>query len=361
MRTEMRRIKVSELVCGYENNDDDGVIGYDGKLNIRPPYQREFVYNPKQQRKVIDSILRDFPLGEMHWFVQDEDAYEIIDGQQRTISIAQYIEGDFAVNEYFFDNLTDEEQNQINNYKLTIYLFRGKDRERLDWFERINTTGESLRGQEILNAVYAGPWVSDARNYFSKTGCVAYKIGNDYLNGVPIRQDYLETVIRWISAGDIKGYMGRHQQDTNAKPLWEYFQSVIDWVEATFTKKRVKFMKGVDWGRLYNEHKDAKLDPGEIEKETARLVLDDYVTNRKGIYEYILTRNEKHLNIRAFSDGMKQKAYEKQSGICAKCNKDFRISEMEADHITPWSEGGKTIEENCQMLCKPCNRAKSAK
>ena len=213
--------------------------------------------------------------------------------------------------------------------------------------------------QELRNAVYAGTWLSDAKRYFSRRGCAAYQIGNAYVKGRIDRQEYLETVIKWVSKGSIEDYMGKHQHDENALPLWEYFQSVIEWVGSTFTETR-SAMKGVDWGSLYNDFKDADLDPDEIEEETARLILDDDVTRKAGIYPYILTREEKHLNIRAFPDGMKQKVYEKQSGICARCANEFTIKEMEADHITPWSEGGKTNEDNCQMLCKRCNREKSA-
>ena len=202
--------------------------------------------------------------------------------------------------------------------------------------------------------------MSDAKRYFSRSNCAAYQIGNAYVNGTPIRQEYLETVIKWVSKDSIEDYMGKHQHDENALPLWEYFQSVINWVESTFTNTRPAMMRGVDWGSLYNAFGNADLDADEIEQETARLVLDDDVQRNAGIYPYILTREEKHLNIRAFSDSMKQKVYEKQSGICVRCADKFTIKEMEADHITPWSEGGKTNEENCQMLCKKCNREKSA-
>ena len=217
-----------------------------------------------------------------------------------------------------------------------------------------------LTNQELRNAVYAGPWVSEAKRYFSKRGGAAYQIGSDYIKGSADRQEYLETAIRWFSRDAIEDYMGRHQNDDTAGPLWEYFQSVIRWIEQTFTKKRKSIMKGVDWGFLYDTFGDTKLDTDKIEKETARLVLDDDVTHQTGIYPYILTREEKHLNIRAFTDSMRQKVYEKQAGACFKCGDDFSIEEMEADHITPWSEGGQTNEENCQMLCKRCNREKSA-
>ena len=240
-----------------------------------------------------------------------------------------------------------------------VYVCSGTDSEKLEWFKTINIAGQKLTNQELRNAVYAGSWVTDAKRYFSRQGCAAYQIGSDYINGSAIRQEYLETAIRWVSRDAIEDYMGRHQNDKTASPLWEYFQSAIHWVEETFTTKR-KAMKGVDWGTLYNTFGNTTIDSDKIEEETARLVLDDDVTQKAGIYPYVLTREEKHLNIRAFTDGMKQKVYEKQSGTCVICSDKFTLDEMEADHIKPWSEGGKTDEENCQILCKSCNREKSA-
>ncbi len=241
-----------------------------------------------------------------------------------------------------------------------VYLCGGADSEKLEWFRTINIAGEKLSDQELRNAVYSGSWVSDVKRYFSKNGCPAYGMGSDYLNGSPIRQEYLETAIKWISKGKIENYMAQHQHDQNGNALWIYFQSVITWVGTTFTKKR-KFMKGVDWGSLYNQFKDEQYDTTTIEEETAKLILDDDVTKKSGIYPYILTRNEKYLSIRAFTDAIKQKGYEQQKGVCTICKEYFEISEMEADHITPWHEGGKTIESNCQMICKNDNRTKSGK
>jgi len=360
MKIELKEITVRELSDGYEDNAEEGVVGFGGKLDIRPPYQREFIYKDKQRDAVINTLTREFPLNVMYWAVRDDGNFEIIDGQQRTISVCQYVKGDFSYENRYFHNLQDDEQEQINNYKLMVYFCSGTDSERLDWFRTINIAGEKLTDQELRNAVYAGSWVSDAKRYFSKTGCPAYGIGSDYLNGSPIRQEYLETAVKWISEGNIEHYMAEHQHDQNASTLWRYFQDVITWVGTTFTKKR-KFMKGVDWGTLYNNYKDEKYNTKKIEEETARLIIDDDVTKKSGIYPYILTRDEKYLSIRAFSDAMKQKVYEKQKGNCVVCGNHFEISEMEADHITPWHEGGKTTEENCQMLCKECNRRKSGR
>jgi len=360
MKIEFREITVRELANGYKDNDEGGVVGFDGKLDIRPPYQREFIYKDKQRDAVINTLTKDFPLNVMYWAVREDGTYEVIDGQQRTISVCQYVEGDFSFKNRFFHNLQPDERKKILNYKLTVYLCSGTDSEKLEWFKTINIAGEKLTDQELRNAVYAGTWVSDTKRYFSRNGCAAYGIGSDYLNGSPIRQDYLETAIKWISGGNIESYMAVHQHDPNALSLWTYFQSAITWVEGTFTKKR-RFMKGVDWGSLYNKFKNNTYDTNAIEEETAKLILDDDVTKKSGIYPYILTRNEKYLSIRAFSDSMKQKVYEKQKGICPVCKKYFELSEMEADHITPWHEGGKTMERNCQMLCKDDNRTKSGK
>ena len=360
MKIELKEITVRKLAEDYEDNAEEGVVGYGGRLDIRPPYQREFIYKDKQRDAVINTLTKDFPLNVMYWALREDGNFEIIDGQQRTISVCQYVIGDFAFQNRYFHNLQKDEQEQILNYKCMIYFCSGTDSERLEWFKIINIAGMKLTDQELRNAVYAGSWVSDAKRYFSKTGCAAYQIGSDYLNGSAIRQEYLETAIDWISNGDIEGYMAKHQIDPNASALWRYFQDVISWVEATFTKKR-RFMKGVDWGTLYNEFKDKIYDTKAIEEETASLILDDDVTKKSGIYPYILTRDEKYLSIRAFTDAIKQKVYERQKGICPICKKHWDIEEMEADHITPWHEGGKTIEENCQMLCKEDNRRKSRK
>ena len=247
---------------------------------------------------------------------------------------------------------------QILNYKLMVYLCSGTDSEKLEWFKTINIAGEKLTDQELRNAVYSGSWVTDAKRYFSKSNCAAYGMGGDYLNGSAIRQEYLETTIDWISQGDIEGYMAKHQHEPNANELWLYFQSVINWVKAVFPNYR-KEMKGIAWGELYNEFKNGKFDSKKLEAEIVRLMQDEDVTAKKGIYSYILTGKEKHLNIRAFSPNQKREAFEKQKGVCVVCKKKFDLAEMEADHITPWHDGGKTSAGNCQMLCKEDNRRKS--
>lgn len=361
MEIELKKIPVRDLCEDYEDDAEGGVLGYRGKLDIRPPYQREFVYDARERNKVIDTLTQDFPLNVMYWSVRDDGTYEVIDGQQRTISICQYVNGEFAWNDLYFHNLTDDQQEQILNYELMVYFCKGTDSERLAWFETINIAGKVLTKQELRNATYAGPWLSDAKKHFSKTGCPAYVVGGDLMNGSPIRQEYLETVLDWISKGNIRDYMGKHQHNSKANELWVYFQNVIAWVKATFYVERKKEMKGQPWGELYNEYKDVPLDPDVLEERISALIQDQDVTNHRGIYLYVLNGKEKHLNIRQFDERMRRSAFERQKGVCPDCSNAFKIEEMEADHITPWHEDGKTEAENCQMLCIEDNRKKGGK
>ena len=355
-------LTVRELAEGYQDSQDEGVLGYGGRLDIRPPYQREFIYKDAQRDAVIDTVIKRHPLNVMYWAVRSDDRFEVIDGQQRTISICQYVEDEFMFDGRYFSNLRADEQEEFYNYELMVYLCEGSDSEKLAWFKTINIAGEKLTGQELRNAVYSGSWVTDAKRYFSKTGGPAYGVGGQYLNGVAIRQEYLEAAIKWISGGNIEEYMGKNQHAESAEPLWDYFRTVIDWVESVFPPENYrKEMKFPQWGELYNEYKDQKFDPRKLEEEIVKLMADDDVTRNQGVYTYVITREEKHLHIRSFTDTMKQKAYNRQKGVCPSCGEKFGIKQMEADHITPWSEGGPTIPENCQMLCKKCNRTKSNK
>ncbi|KKR78856.1 MAG: HNH endonuclease domain protein [Candidatus Nomurabacteria bacterium GW2011_GWA2_40_9] len=329
MKIELHKIKISEVVKDYKDSAEEGVSAFGGKLDIRPKYQREFVYSGKQRDEVIRTVKNGFPLNVMYWVKKEDGNFEVLDGQQRTISIAQFVNGDFSIEfngrTAMFHNLTPEEKEQIMNYDLMIYHCEGKDKEKLDWFKIINIAGERLTDQELRNAVYTGPWLSDAKLKFSKTNCAAYLLANDggsLVSGSLIRQEYLETALSWISNEQIEEYMAKNQHDKNANELWQYFQDVIHWVRKTFPNYR-KEMAGVNWGELYNE--------------------------------------ERYLSIRAFTPNMKREAYERQDGVCPVCKKEFAIGEMEADHIKPWHEGGRTVAENCQMLCKEDNRTKSGK
>ena len=366
MEIKFTEISVRDLVNGYENNDENGVKGYGGRLDIRPPYQREFIYKPEQQHAVIRTVEKGFPLNVMYWAEREDGTFEVIDGQQRTLSICEYLAGNFSVvfegdkNPYNFTNLPANRQQAILDYKLTVYVCRGTDSEKLDWFKTINIAGEKLTEQELRNAVYAGSFVTEAKKKFSKTGCLAYKIGNKYLSGSCIRQDYLETVIDWMTGGKVSDYMSKHQHDSNADELWLYFQNVINWLTAKFPKYRDE-MKKVAWGELYNAHKDDRLDANDLEKRVSELMKDSDVQKKSGIYAYVLDGDEHHLGIRTFDDNTKREVYERQEGICKICGKHFEIEQMEADHITPWHAGGRTVAENCQMLCRDCNRRKSGK
>jgi HNH endonuclease/Protein of unknown function DUF262 len=364
MKIALQNIKVSELVAGFEDKAEEGVRGYGGRLNIRPPYQREFIYKEKQRNEVIQTVRKNFPLNTMYWVKVGDDQFELMDGQQRTISICRYVAGDFSIeidgSPMNYGNLTGNKRQDILDYELQIYVCDGTDSEKLDWFKIINIAGEKLSDQELRNAIYTGAWLADAKRWFSRTGCPAYQIGEKYVSGSTIRQEFLEKALEWISSNKIEDYMSRHQQDADAQELWQYFQAVIAWVQRIFPEYR-KIMKGLDWGGFYNEHKDDKLNAAKLEQRLVELIEDDEVNNKKGIYEYLLTRNEKTLSLRAFDAKTQIKIYEKQKGICPICKKHFPIDAMEADHIIPWSKGGKTLPENCQMLCKMDNRTKSGK
>jgi len=358
-------------VIGYEDHAENGVTGMAGKLNIRPAYQREFVYDDKKRNAVINTITKynAKALNPFWWAKNADGTYELMDGQQRTVSTCQYVNGDFAIDNKYFHNLTKDQRDAILDQEILVSVFEGNESEKLEWFRTINIAGEKLTEQEIRNAAYTGAWLADAKHYFSKTGCGAYGLGKDYLTGNAIRQDYLETVLDWISDGNIEKYMADHQHDENATGLWTYFQNVIAWIRQTFIEYR-KEMKGLNWGRLYKEHNGTAYNVNDLEARVKTLMMDDEVTNKKGIYEYVLleqkihdasTRNtaEKCLSLRAFSDKQKREAYERQNGICPICGERFKYEDMDGDHDIPWSKCGKTTDDNCAMLCKKCNHEKS--
>ncbi|EAL3904998.1 DUF262 domain-containing protein [Campylobacter upsaliensis] len=391
MQIDKTEIKIKELIAGYTRDEESSqIVAYAdssgvARLNIRPKYQREFVYKEAQRNAVIDTILKGFPLNIMYW-VKNVDSsaeceYEVLDGQQRTISICEYVKGSFSIQwndkSQYFHTLSKDLQEKFLDYKLNVYVCQGSESEKLEWFKTINIAGETLTSQELRNAVYASVWLSDAKRRFSKEKGVAVLKGAKYLNGSALRQEFLESAIAWKvdSRKDEKicEYMAKNAKDSkNADGLWEYFAKVIDWVEMKFEKYR-KEMKGLEWGLFYNTYKDKPLDAKELESKIMELMQDDEVQNKKGVYAYVLSGDEKHLSLRAFSESVKRAVYEKQGGMCAnseghikgvKCPNEkqkLEIEQMEADHIIPWSKGGKTEKENCQMLCVECNRRKSDK
>ena len=373
LKIEEKKVTVEEITKGYVNNDEQGVRGYNGLLDIRPPYQREFIYNEDEQRAVITTVLHNYPLNIMYWVKRSDDAecpYEVMDGQQRTLSLCQYVTGKFAYDFKNFFNQPADIQKKILDYKLTVYVCEGEESEKLEWFKTINIAGKPLNEQEIRNAVYAGPFVSDAKKHFSKTNCGAYRLGKDLVNGSPIRQDFLKKALDWMAKHETRNgkpqtavnYMSQHQHDINAMPIWTYFQSVLHWAMDTFNMRKFKrIMKGLDWAKFYDEYHEKPLDIKAMEKQITDLVGDDEIQKPQGIIPYVLTGDEHYLDLRAFPDKIKLAVWERQNHKCAICGKEFDFVFMEGDHITPWRDGGRTTAENCQMLCRECNRRKGGK
>lgn len=365
-------VTIRDIVKGYVDNADAGVVGYNGKLNIRPAYQREFVYKDAQRNAVVDTIRRNLPLGLFYWAQNADGTYEVLDGQQRTISFCQYVKGAFSIpdkdgNPMYFHTLTPEEQEEILAYEIIVYTCQGTLRDRLEWFKRINIAGEKLTEQELRNINYTGKWLADAKEKFSKTNCVAFRKGQRFMKGTPIRQELLETALDWISNGNIEQYMADHCHDVNANHLWFYFTKVIDWVETTFDTDAHyrKEMRGLDWGRLYERYKDNAYDANALETRIHELMENEEVTDKRGIYEFVLSGEDeslaRRLSKRTFSERDKRTAYEKQGGICPICGTRHEYEDMEGDHIVPWWRGGVTNFYNLQMLCRKCNNGKGGR
>lgn len=373
MTIKQINVTIGEITNGYINNEEQGVRGYGGLLDIRPPYQREFIYNENEQRAVIETVLHNYPLNVMYWVKRSEDAecpYEVMDGQQRTLSLCEYVADAFAVDFKNFSNQPTDVRKKILDYQLTVYVCEGEESEKLEWFKTINIAGKPLNEQEIRNAVYAGPFVSDAKKHFSKSNCGAYRLGKDLVNGSPIRQDFLKKALEWMADHETRqgklqsavGYMAKHQHEPNAIPLFTYFQNVLHWAISNFNMKKFKkIMKGLDWAKFYDLYHEKPLDLVKIEKQITDLVGDDEIQKPQGIIPYVLTGDEHYLDLRSFPDKIKLAVWEKQGHKCVLCGKEFDIVSMEGDHITPWREGGRTVIENCQMLCRECNRRKGSK
>ncbi len=373
MRIEPKQIKVKDIFNGYSDNGDDGVFAYAGRLAIRPPYQREFVYNNEQAEAVIHTVLKGFPLNVMYWVKIGDEKYEVLDGQQRTLSVMQYLKHQFSIvlegQKYYWDALPDDKYNAIMDYEFMVYICEGEESEKLEWFKVVNIAGEKLTDQELRNSVYTGEWLSDAKIYFSKRNCAAKLLSDRYITGDPNRQELLEKALKGICDNqgikDITEYMALHKSDADADELWQYFHDVIHWVEKIFPKYYAD-MKGVDWCYLYNSYHNNAYNSSVMGLEVKRLHEDEDVQKSKGIYEFLLCKDTdpfagRLLNLRAFDKRDKMAAYSKQEGICPICKVHFEFDEMEGDHIKPWSKGGHTTPENCQMLCKDCNGKKTDK
>ena len=309
----------------------------------------------------------------MYWVQVAPDEYEVLDGQQRTLSIMRYLSHQFSIKldgqTFYWDSLPDDKYNNLVDYEFMIYICEGNESEKLEWFSIVNIAGEKLTPQELRNSVYTGTWLSDAKRHFSKSNCAAKGLSDRYITGTPIRQELLEKALKGIcelqGMKDITEYMSAHKNDADADELWQYFQDVIHWVGKIFPEY-YKDMKGIDWCHLYNKYKDNSYNSTTMKAEVKRLHEDEDVQKTKGIYEFLLCASidpyaERLLDLRAFPERDKIAAYSKQGGICPVCNEHFEYNEMEGDHIKPWSKGGHTVPENCQMLCKDCNGKKSAK
>ncbi len=386
MKIELKPVTVREIIENYNDNSEEGVIGFGGKLNIRPAYQREFVYKDQQRNEVIKTVMRgypstEFPLNVMYWAKTDGDYYELIDGQQRTISLCQYANNEFSILiddiPQNFDNLSQEKKDYFLNYKLQVYVCTGTPDDRLEWFSVINIAGEPLTPQELLNANFTGSWLSSAKRYFMKSNSAAYGLANKYveIEANQSRGKGLETAIKWISNDNVKQYMADHQNNENADELWQHFKEVIEWVQNIFIVY-YREMKGLSWGQLYDKYHKQSYDPKKISEQTEILYNDQFIRNPKGIFEYILggSVETKLLDVRIFDDITKKSVYLEQTKLakskgesnCPYCilghdtnrNKIWLLEEMDADHVSAWSNGGATSIENCQMLCKTHNRAK---
>lgn len=380
MTIEEMKLPIGDLIKGYyEDMNTSRVVAWGGKLDVRPEYQREYVYDVKQRDAVINTVMQGFPLNIMYFVRRDDGTFEVLDGQQRIISICRYatnsaisvkvpsrtLPGKF--DDVNFPNLYDEQAAAFLGYQLQVYICEGTEQEKIDWFQVINIAGEKLENQEILNAVLHSAWLTDAKSVFSRRNCAAHKLYGKYMAGDYIRQKYLETAFSWKAAQEgftgrdaVSAYMKAHRQDANANDLWTYFENVFHWVKRVFGNDCDKSMKGVEWGLLYNAHKDDNLDPEEMQQRAAELLRNDEVTRKSGIYEYLLTGDEKHLSPRQFSSGDIQTMYHRQDGKCALCGQKKELKDMQADHIIPWSKGGRTVLENGQMLCVSCNEKKKA-
>ena len=380
---EIKRIAVSirDLCKGYVNETETdiekGVYAYDGKLCVRPAFQRSFVYDKNQENAVIDTIIKGFPLNIMYWVDNGDGTYDCLDGQQRTISICNFADGITSYqgkqmpnpNQHYY--ITNLERlglaDKFYDYELEVYICKGDKIEQLEWFKTINIAGERLFPQELRNASYVSKWLTDAKRYFSKASstakCPAERIGGNYTNKDANRQEVLAQVISWICGSkedeDICEYMSQHLNDNDASELWEYFNNVIQWIEKVFVNYD-KGMKTVDWGKLYNEYHNEEFDPDEIDATFQELL--DFKASKEldvsvaKIIEYCITRSEKLLKHRAFSEVQRTTLYNRQNGICPKCGKHFLKSEMEAHHKIPWRNGGLTELNNGVMLCKACHQ-----
>ena len=386
MKTSLVTDITVEYVCKgfvYNEYEGKGLFGLSGKLTIQPEYQRNYIYaDGKRDVAVIDSILKGYPLGLIYFTKVAEDKYEVLDGQQRITSIGRYVTGKFPIEmngkNIYFRGLAEDLKEKILSTPLTIYICEGTESEIKEWFKTINIAGIPLNEQELSNAIHSGPFVTKAKEEFSNSQNANIQKWSAYISGNVLRQDFLRTAIEWVSKGNIDDYMSRHRYDDNITELKAYFTSVIDWISSVFSDVESE-MRGLPWGELYEKYHKNSYDPSAVSSKLRELYADFYVKDRKGVYEYILGGcvDNKLLNIRIFDEPTKKSVYAVQTDAAKKKNVSncqlcaigsdnnktrlWKLTEMDADHVTAWSKGGSTDVSNCQMLCKTHNRAKGNK
>ncbi|MDE2001100.1 MAG: DUF262 domain-containing protein [Patescibacteria group bacterium] len=384
MKTTLKTdITVNDICEGFVYNELEGkgLFGLSGKLTIQPEYQRNYIYAEEgKEAAVITSILKGYPLGLIYFHKPSKDKFEVLDGQQRITSIGRFVTDKFAIVDenglqQNFSGMAKDKKAKIWETKLLIYECEGEESEIKDWFKTINIAGIPLRNQELLNAVYSGPFVTLAREEFSNRQNANIQKWGAYIAGSVNRQDFLERALEWVSRGNVEGYMTSRRKEKNITELKKYFNSVIDWVSGVFTDVESE-MRGLEWGRLYEEYHKKSYNPAKVSAEVHKLYGDPYIKNRRGIFEYILggSVDTKLLEVRVFDDATKKSVYATQTAKaekkgesnCPLCaigrdvnkTKMWKLTEMDADHVTAWSKGGATSAKNCQMLCKTHNRAK---
>jgi hypothetical protein len=377
-------VTVAGICAGFVYNqlEGKGLYGLGGKLTIQPEYQRNYIYaegGGKREAAVIESLLKGYPLGLIYFNKVAEDKFEVLDGQQRITSIGRFVTNKFAImdsgNPKYFDSLPADQQAKIRDSELLIYECEGTETDIKKWFETINIAGVPLKPQELLNAIYSGPFVTVAKAEYSNSQNANIQKWSAYIKGSASRQDFLERALEWVSKGGVGGYMASHRGDNNIKELKTYFNSVIDWVSTVFSDVLPE-MRGLEWGRLYEEYHGKSYDPKTMSNDVKKLAADDYVQSRKGIFEYLLggSVDTKLLDVRVFDTKVKRVVYAKQTQAaegkgksnCPHCaggenaNKSriYKFDEMDADHVAAWSKGGRTSADNCEMLCIPHNRSK---
>ena len=384
MLTSLRTdITIKDICEGFVYNEYEGkgLFGLSGKLTIQPEYQRNYIYTDgKKDVAVIDSIVKGYPLGLIYFNKTPDGRFEVLDGQQRITSFGRFVTGKFAIKdghgmEQYFSGLASDLKNKILQTKLLIYECEGTESEIKEWFKTINIAGIPLNEQELLNAIHSGEFITKAKQEFSNSQNANIQKWSAYIAGSVNRQDFLHCALDWVSRGNISEYMSRHRYDTDITELKTYFNSVIDWISTVFIDVE-KEMKGLEWGAQYEQYHKNSYNPNEVSDRLKELYADFFVKNKKGIYEYILggEQDKKLLDVRVFDEPTKQTVYKKQSTEaiakgCSNCplcalentgnkTKIWKLSEMDADHVSAWSKGGSSDISNCQMLCKTHNRAK---